>query len=68
LGYDAVTVTPSKDLSQLIVTINKAVVGTFPAACVAGKIVVHGLSGNDAITISPKITKVAWLFGDARNN
>jgi Ca2+-binding RTX toxin-like protein len=67
-GNDAITVNPSKDLSQLIVTLNKAVVGSFPAASVTGKIVVHGLSGNDTITVSPKVTKPAWLFGEAGND
>ena len=43
-----------KDLSQIIVTLNKAVVGSFPTANVTGRIVVHGLSGNDTIGVSTK--------------
>jgi hypothetical protein len=67
-GSDAIAVAPSKDLSQIIVTLNKAVAGTFPAASVTGKIVVHGLSGNDTIGVSTKLTKPAWLFGEAGND
>src|SRR5258708_32709267 len=37
-------------------------------ANVTGRIVVHGLSGNDKIAVSPKVTKSAWLFGDAGND
>ena len=66
-GNDKITVNASKDLSQLIVTNGKTKLGTF-AAGGANRIEVHGLGGNDTITISPKITKPAFLFGGAGND
>lgn len=65
---DTIAVKPSKDDTQLIVVLNRKVVGAAPIANVTGRIVVHGLGGNDKITISPKITKPADLHGDIGND
>jgi hypothetical protein len=67
-GADTIGVAPSRDGSQLIVRLNGAVAGTFPTAAVTGRIVIHGLGGNDRITIAPKITIGADLYGDAGND
>jgi Ca2+-binding RTX toxin-like protein len=65
---DTIAVNLSKDGQSLVVLLNKQVVGTYPVSSVTGRIVVHGLGGNDKITISPKITIGADLYGDAGND
>jgi hypothetical protein len=65
---DAIAVNPSKDGRSLVVTLNRAVVGTYPVADVTERIIVHGLGGNDRITINPKLTTPADLYGDAGND
>jgi hypothetical protein len=67
-GADTIGVAPSRDGSQLVVRRNGAVAGTFPAAAVTGRIVVHGLGGNDRISVSPRVTIGADLYGDAGND
>jgi Ca2+-binding RTX toxin-like protein len=67
-GNDTITVAPSKDGSHLVVSLNKAVVGNFLTTSVTGFIEVHGLSGNDAISVSSKVHNQAWLFGEAGND
>lgn len=67
-GPDTIQVAPSRDGSQLVVRLNGAVAGTFPVAAVTGRIVVHGLAGNDRITVSPKVTIGSDIYGDAGND
>lgn len=65
---DAITVNLSKDASQVVVKNGKSTLGSFSVASLTGRIVVHGLGGNDRITISPKIANGADLHGDAGND
>jgi Ca2+-binding RTX toxin-like protein len=65
---DTIGVTPSRDGSQLIVQLDGAVAGTFSTFAVTGRIVVHGLAGNDRITVSPKVTIGSDIYGDAGND
>jgi Bacterial Ig-like domain (group 3)/RTX calcium-binding nonapeptide repeat (4 copies) len=67
-GNDRITVNPTKDGSQLVVKLDNSTLGNYPVASVTGRIVAHGLGGNDKITISPKVTKNADLYGDAGND
>ncbi len=65
---DVIAVNLSKDKTQLIVVLNRKPIGTFALSDVTGRIIVHGLSGNDRITVSPKLNIPADLYGDAGND
>jgi Bacterial Ig-like domain (group 3)/RTX calcium-binding nonapeptide repeat (4 copies) len=65
---DTIGVVRSLDRTRLIVRRNGAVIGSFPAADVSGRIVVHGLGGNDRVTVAAAIAKPAELYGDAGND
>jgi hypothetical protein len=67
-GNDTIAVNPSKNGSQLVVKLGSATLGNFSIASITGRIVAHGLGGNDKITISPKVTIGADLYGDASND
>jgi hypothetical protein len=67
-GNDAITVTPTRDGSQLVVRLGRAILGSFPVAGVTGRVVVHGLRGNDRIRVSPRVTVGVDLYGDAGND
>lgn len=62
-GNDIISVTPSKDLTQIVVKQGKSTMGTFPAGAVPA-IFIHGMDGNDTISVSTKITRPTFLFGD----
>ena len=66
-GNDVIAVNPSRDGRSLVVVLNRAVVGTYPLADF-GRIVVHGLGGNDRVTIGAKVTTPAELYGDGGND
>jgi len=55
-------------LSQLIVKMNKVLLGTFPLADVTGSIVVRGLGGNDKITVHAKVARPADIYGGSGND
>jgi len=67
-GPDTIRVAPSRDGTQLVVRLNRVVAGTFPTAAVTGRIVVHGLAGNDRVAVSPRVTIGADLYGEAGND
>ncbi|HKB06386.1 MAG TPA: Ig-like domain repeat protein, partial [Gemmataceae bacterium] len=64
---DTIRVAPSADGTRIVVRRNGAVIGTFPAAGVTGRIVVHGLGGNDRVTVSGQV-RPADLYGDTGND
>jgi len=66
-GNDTITVNPSKDKTQLVVTMNKMVFGVFAQGS-TNRIVVHGASGADKIAVSPKLLIPADLHGNAGND
>lgn len=66
-GPDVITVGLAKDPSLVNVVVNKLSVGNFVLANI-NRVIVHGLDGNDRITIAPKITRTAMLFGEGGND
>jgi len=66
-GNDKITVAPSKDLSQLIVKNGKTTLGTFTAAGITF-LEIHGLGGNDSVTISKKLLLDSFVFGGDGND
>lgn len=66
-GNDNIDIKQKGNSGSVEVKINNQLVGTF-AESMFGRIVVYGLAGNDKITVQDKITKDAWLFGDAGND
>jgi Bacterial Ig-like domain (group 3)/FG-GAP-like repeat/RTX calcium-binding nonapeptide repeat (4 copies)/FG-GAP repeat len=68
-GNDTIAVAlAKKDATKLTVTMNKVLLGTLPLTSVPNGIYIHGLAGNDSITVASKITQSAWLFGEAGND
>jgi Ca2+-binding RTX toxin-like protein len=67
-GNDTIAVNPSRDGSQLVVKLGRAILGSFPKAGVGGRIVVYGLAGNDKITVSPKVLIGVDLYGGDGND
>lgn len=65
---DSIVIRPSKTVEHIDVLADGRVIGTFPVSGITGRIVVHGLSGNDKIWISRKVTLPTVLFGDAGND
>ena len=53
-----------------MVTVNRVVVGTYPAAGpgTVPRIAVHGPGGNDRIAIAPKVATPVELYGDGGND
>jgi fibronectin-binding autotransporter adhesin len=69
-GNDVIAVNPSRDGQSLVVTLNRAVVGTYPVggANPVTRVVVRGLGGNDRVVVSPKVAIPADLYGDGGND
>jgi Bacterial Ig-like domain (group 3)/RTX calcium-binding nonapeptide repeat (4 copies)/Putative Ig domain len=65
---DTIAVTPSQDGNFLVVKLGRTTLGSFSVGSVTGRIAVHGLGGNDRITISPKVFTPVDLYGDAGND
>jgi parallel beta-helix repeat protein len=63
-GNDVISITLS-GAQRFIVTINGVKSGPFQPT---GKLIVHGLAGNDRITVDPRITRTAYLYGDEGND
>jgi Ca2+-binding RTX toxin-like protein len=64
---DAIAVNLSRDGLSLVVLLNRQVVGTYPLSGVT-RIEVHGLGGNDKVTVNPKVLVPADLYGDGGND
>ncbi len=69
-GSDTIQVNPGSSSGQYTVTINGVNQGTFtaPTATPFARIEVHGLAGDDTITVSSKITLPGWLYGEDGND
>jgi hypothetical protein len=67
-GNDKIIIKPSKDLTQLFVTLNGASIGTFLQSQVTGSITARGLGGNDKIIVNGKITTPVDLYGGTGND
>jgi Bacterial Ig-like domain (group 3)/Putative Ig domain len=67
-GADTIKVALSKDLANLVVKSGADIIGTLPVGSVTGRIIVHGLGGNDKITIDKKVSKPTDLYGEAGND
>jgi Ca2+-binding RTX toxin-like protein len=65
---DAISVTVSRDKLGLAVTLNREPLGTFPLAAVTGRLVARGHAGADRITLNPKVTRGADLYGGPGND
>jgi Bacterial Ig-like domain (group 3)/RTX calcium-binding nonapeptide repeat (4 copies) len=65
---DTIGVVRSRDGTGLIVRRNGAVIGRFPGINVTGRVVVHGLGGNDRVTVGGLVPRPADLYGDAGND
>ena len=64
-GNDVILVNPGSDPGSVTVLFNGQSRGTFSPT---GRIIVHGLAGNDYIGVSSQITLPAWLYGDDGND
>jgi len=67
-GNDVISIATDASQTNAIVKFGKRVTGTFPLASITGRIIVRGLEGADRITLSPKITIGADIFGEAGND
>ncbi|HKB05407.1 MAG TPA: right-handed parallel beta-helix repeat-containing protein, partial [Gemmataceae bacterium] len=65
---DTVKVTMNTARTNLIVTLNGQVVGTFPLAAVTGRIVVHTNEGNDLVQIAAIVPVDAEVHGEEGND
>ncbi len=64
-GNDTIAVNSTSSPYTVSVTVNGVPRGTFGSAGQQiSRIVAHGLSGNDSMTVSPSVTQSAWLYGD----
>lgn len=63
-GDDKITLTMSRDKTQVIVQINGVVAQTVNLTDITGRINVHGLDGNDRIQVKSSVPIGADLFGD----
>ncbi|MGA2258200.1 MAG: hypothetical protein ABSG53_26330, partial [Thermoguttaceae bacterium] len=64
-GNDTISINPAASGGSVTVTINGKTSSPYN---VTGRIEVHGWEGNDVITVSPKITLPAYLFGGTGND
>lgn len=64
-GNDTIVITPVGNTGRVRVTLNGTLVGTFHPA---GKLIVHGLAGDDDIRIDGGVTIPCWLYGGAGND
>ncbi len=68
-GVDKISLVPrsTKNTNSVVVWMNGKNRGTYDISHIT-RIVVHGYAKNDTICLSGKITKSAWLYGDAGND
>ena len=64
-GNDVILVNPGSASGCVTVLFNGKSYGPFSPT---GRIIVHGLAGNDYIGVSSQITLPAWLYGDDGND
>lgn len=64
-GNDVIEVMRGRRTGDVSVSINGTSKGTFHPT---GRIVVHGLAGNDLIQVSNRVTTATWLHGDEGND
>jgi Ca2+-binding RTX toxin-like protein len=58
---DVILVNPGRAAGSVAVQFNGQSRGTFSPT---GRIIVHGLAGNDTIGVSSQVTRPAWLYGE----
>ena len=64
-GNDVILVNPGSASGSVTVLFNGQSRGTFNPT---GRIIVHGLAGNDTIGVSSQVTLPGWLYGDDGND
>jgi hypothetical protein len=62
---DVIRVTAGSNPGDVTVTMNNQNLGTFHPT---SRIVVHGLAGNDTISVAQNVLVSAWLYGDDGND
>ena len=68
IGNDVIAVGPvARDPFRLTVVANRANLGSFLLTDVS-RVVIHGLDGNDKITVNAKLAVPAELYGDGGND
>lgn len=70
-GNDTIRFTPVGNTDAIEVTLNDVSLGTFGTAeglAAAGRIIAHGLGGNDDIQVAGSMTRVSLLFGEDGND
>jgi hypothetical protein len=62
---DVIRVNAGANAGDVTVIVNNQNLGTFHPT---GRIVVHGLAGNDTISVAQNVLSPAWLYGDDGND
>ncbi len=64
-GNDTIIVSTVGNTSQVTVKLNRKVVGTYQPT---GRMIVHGLAGDDDLQVTGNTNVPMWLYGDAGND
>lgn len=67
-GNDVILLTLNPAGTNVVVTVNGKVAGSFPMAQITGRIIVHAIAGNDVVKVAPGIPIGADVFGEAGND
>ena len=64
-GNDTIVLSPVGNTTQITVKLNGKVVGTYQPT---GRMIVHGLAGDDDIQVTGNTSVSMWLYGDGNND
>ena len=64
-GNDTIVLSPVGNTSQNTVKLNGKVLGTYQPT---GRMIVHGLAGDDDIQVTGNTNVAMWLYGDGNND